>query len=122
MLDDYILDDLDSLDMESDDSFSDEQSEDETIGTFEQSTSTLFDFSEDTSSSLLDDENISATNSFVEPSDKLDIATHGTNHYRPVSFGHSLGWNGRCRVCSCGAWAGFGDTCACCGHFYKDHI
>lgn len=30
--------------------------------------------------------------------------------------------NGRCRVCNCGGWAGFGDTCANCGHFYNKHI
>lgn len=30
--------------------------------------------------------------------------------------------NGRCRVCNCGGWAGFGDTCENCGHFYNKHI
>jgi len=121
MLDDYILDDLDSFDMVSEESYSTEQFEDEGTEYIEQ-TDSFFHSLEDSSSSLLDDENISTANSFIEPTDQFDSAVHGPNHYRPVSFGHSLGWNGRCRVCSCGGWAGFGDTCACCGHFYKDHI
>ena len=29
---------------------------------------------------------------------------------------------GRCRVCNCGGWAGFGDTCENCGHFFNKHI
>lgn len=122
MLDDYIFDDLDSLDVESDASYSDESPEDDITDSFEPRESSFFDFTEDSSNSILDDESLSTTNKFVESSDQLDAVTHGANPYRPVSFGHSLGWNGRCRVCSCGGWAGFGDTCACCGHFYKDHI
>jgi len=121
MLDDYILDDMDSFEIESDDSYSDDKFEYEGTEDFEH-TDSFFDSSEDSSSPLLDDENISNTNSFIEPDNQFDSSAYRTTQYRPVAFGHSLGWNGRCRVCSCGAWAGFGDTCACCGHFYKDHI
>lgn len=42
------------------------------------------------------------------------------NHYRSSNIAFT--GNGRCRVCNCGGWAGFGDTCANCGHFYNKHI
>lgn len=41
-----------------------------------------------------------------------------TNRAGTISFKG----NGRCRVCGCGKWAGYGDTCANCGHFYNKHI
>lgn len=34
----------------------------------------------------------------------------------------SFGGNGKCRLCSCGKWSGYGDVCSNCGHFYNKHI
>lgn len=122
MLDDYILNDLDSFDLDSDDS-TDDAFEDNVQESSETLDSATFDFIHDDSDSILDDEAITFTDRFIESSSVSEQSfSHSENPYRPISFGHSLGWNGRCRVCSCGGWAGFGDTCACCGHFYKDHI
>lgn len=48
-----------------------------------------------------------------------------TSHYglnRDNSGTISFRGNGRCRVCGCGKWAGYGDTCSNCGHFYSKHI
>lgn len=117
MFDSYILDDLDSFDLES-------------IG---------LDFKgdglEDTHSTLLDslDELITSTEnvhiddmeqdySLCTEEEDIDTSSLSSHSHQPSFMGHSLGWNGRCRVCSCGKWAGFGDTCANCGHFYNQHI
>lgn len=47
-----------------------------------------------------------------------DAHPHKEHHSSEISFTG----NGRCRVCGCGQWAGFGDTCENCGHFYNKHI
>lgn len=47
---------------------------------------------------------------------------HSHTHQEHTSSSISFTGNGRCRVCSCGSWAGFGNTCENCGHFYNKHI
>lgn len=49
-----------------------------------------------------------------------DSASLHDGHYSSSNIAFT--GNGRCRVCNCGGWAGFGDTCANCGHFYNKHI
>jgi hypothetical protein len=43
---------------------------------------------------------------------------HSGGHYKSVSFTGL----GRCSVCGCGRWAGFGNECENCGHFFDKHI
>lgn len=119
MLDTYILDDIDDFDPDSVEMDSDSDdylteklpSEDilEGIDSY---------ISDDTSS--LVNEDLGAY-SFNDEDNALSNLSESQTHQTTFT-GHSLGWNGRCRVCSCGKWAGYGDTCANCGHFYNQHI
>lgn len=117
MLDTYILDDIDdfdpdSVEMDSDDYLTGKiPSEDILEG--------LDSYISDDTSPLVD-EDLGAY-SFNDEDDTLSNMSESQTHQTTFT-GHSLGWNGRCRVCSCGKWAGYGDTCANCGHFYNQHI
>lgn len=122
MFDSYILDDIDNFDpdtieMKSDEAFSSSDNIDH---------NNLLDeidayINEDATSLVEEDiENFSFSTSTENIEDEEVSSLKHTNH--PTFMGHSLGWNGRCRVCSCGKWAGYGDTCANCGHFYNQHI
>lgn len=115
MFDSYILDDIDSFDPESIDSgFNGEELDD---------TSTLLDSLDEFITSIenvpIDD--MEQDYSYAEE-ENIDTSNVGSHSHQPSFTGHSLGWNGRCRVCSCGKWAGYGNTCANCGHFYNQHI
>lgn len=46
------------------------------------------------------------------------IHHHESNKTSQISFTGL----GRCKVCNCGGWAGFGDTCENCGHLFNKHI
>lgn len=117
MIDEYYDPELDVDDVDTSDVDKDFSSENDLNDSSVMEESVLSDFvSESLSSSVIEDNSESQFHAENE-----DFQTR----YRPKSLafqGHGLSWNGRCRVCSCGKWAGFGDTCACCGHFYKDHI
>lgn len=56
----------------------------------------------------------------VESIENDDRSFNHDHEYRSSSIAFT--GNGRCRICNCGGWAGFGDICANCGHFYNKHI
>lgn len=120
MIDEYILDNLDDFDPDSipADDYSDGS---ENIDAYSiSSTSSLLDQIDLTFNAEDDIPNLSLDNESEFYED--ETMAHNHSYSNPTFAGHSLGWNGRCRVCSCGKWAGFGDTCANCGHFYNQHI
>lgn len=117
MFDSYILDDIDSFDPESIDlDFNGEE--------FDDTHSTLLDSLDEFITSIenvpIDD--MEQDYSLCAEEENMDSCNVSSHSHQPSFTGHSLGWNGRCRVCSCGKWAGYGDTCANCGHFYNQHI
>ncbi len=57
----------------------------------------------------------SSNNDFID-------STHEHHHESNKTSQISFTGLGRCRVCNCGGWAGFGDTCENCGHFFNKHI
>ena len=74
--------------------------------------------SEEELSDLVKDENVS---SFSFNDDINHSLTNSEEHHHDHSQISFKGL-GRCRVCSCGGWAGYGDTCNNCGHFFNKHI
>lgn len=51
------------------------------------------------------------------------VETHTEHHHESNKTSQiSFTGLGRCRVCNCGGWAGYGDTCENCGHFFNKHI
>lgn len=66
---------------------------------------------------LNDDMDIVQPSFDMEEPESMD-SPHDYKHQSHISFTG----NGRCRLCNCGKWAGFGDTCENCGHFYNKHI
>lgn len=61
------------------------------------------------------------TESLVDNSEE-NISDSASEHRHYRSSNIAFTGNGRCSVCNCGGWAGFGDTCENCGHFYNKHI
>ena len=109
-MDTYILDDLDGFDPDSiygDTDIDDNVYIDETSIISEEELSDLVKDENVSSFSFNDDTNHSLTNSEEHHHDHSQISFKGL---------------GRCRVCSCGGWAGYGDTCNNCGHFFNKHI
>lgn len=117
MLDTYILSNIDDFDPDSIELDSDDYSTEvlPSMDILEGIDSYILD---DTSS--LVDEDLGDFSFNYEDNIKNSASEH--THDAPTFLGRSLSMNGRCRVCSCGKWAGFGDTCANCGHFYNQHI
>lgn len=69
----------------------------------------------------LEGSEVEYTESLVDNAEEnISDSTSVHRHYRSSNIAFT--GNGRCRVCNCGGWAGFGDTCANCGHFYNKHI
>lgn len=66
------------------------------------------------------EESLDFSNSIADTTDDEHEPTYHQSHSKSSVI--SFTGNGRCRVCSCGGWAGFGDTCENCGHFYNKHI
>ncbi len=105
------LDDIDTSEIECDGCSDDDSDfydsfDDESLG-FDFSSEEM-DMDEPELSSLEDTDESGASNTHL----------HKEHHSSEISFTG----NGRCRVCGCGQWAGFGDTCENCGHFYNKHI
>lgn len=116
----FILEDLDSYNLESVDADLGEASVDELFNDDSFDSSTFL--SEELEPSLIGEEDIEHF-AFKEPEQNENLVeSHIHAAYEPSFQGHSLGGNGRCSVCNCGQWAGFGDTCENCGHFYNKHI
>ena len=117
MLDDFILDDLGSLDGID---ISDLDVDGIPSGGDSSDFYDSFCAAQETISFESGDEDFS----FSEPTDEIshaevDKPENIDSHER---YHISFTGNGRCRVCGCRSWAGFGDTCANCGHFYNKHI
>lgn len=117
MLDDLFFDnldtfdDIDTSDVDIDDDFVDDSS----------------DFYDSFIATDIDDleidcyEDLHSLSSEAHDDDIVDIHQedhHESNKISQISFTGL----GRCRVCNCGGWAGYGDTCANCGHFFNKHI
>lgn len=115
MLDDIIFDNLDSFDdidtsdVEIEDDYSD--SPDFYDSFFENLDNSDDDKNED--GSFTDLSNLSSTENI-----EIESHQHIDNKASTISFTGL----GRCRVCNCGRWAGFGDTCENCGHLFNKHI
>lgn len=125
-MDTYILDDLDGFDPDSiygdtdiDDNGTnddlDDINDDIDENVYIDETSII---SEEELSDLVKDENVS---SFSFNDDTNHSLTNSEEHHHDHSQISFKGL-GRCRVCSCGGWAGYGDTCNNCGHFFNKHI
>lgn len=117
MFDTYILDDIDSFEPESNDLDYNGEELDDTHSTLLDS---LDEFITSIENVPIDD--MEQDYSLFTEEENIDTSNVSSHSHQPSFTGRSLGWNGRCRVCSCGKWAGFGDTCANCGHFYNQHI
>lgn len=61
---------------------------------------------------------------FSSESHDDDIVETHTGHYHELNKTSQISFTGlgRCRVCNCGGWAGYGDTCENCGHLFNKHI
>lgn len=114
------LDDFDPNSVDSSDSFHTDDSED---GYYQNDYSeSTFDFYGITDNEFIfEDSDIDNTESLLTNSEE-DINETASSHSHFRSSNIAFTGNGRCRVCNCGGWAGFGDTCANCGHFYNKHI
>lgn len=115
MIEDFISNSLDSI--ESIDTTSVE------ADNFDNEESDFYDsFGEDEGDSLFDfDDDISEESSFsLSLNENMENTPlhHTNNNSSAISFTGL----GRCRVCKCGGWAGYGDTCENCGHFFNKHI
>ena len=42
-------------------------------------------------------------------------------HEEQEHTGISFKGHGRCKLCGCGKWAGYGNVCKNCGHFFDKH-
>ena len=119
MFDSYILDDIDGFDPDSIDLDFNGDVLDDTHSTLLDSLDELITSMENVPIDDVEQEYSLCTEEEDMDIDTCSVSSHS---HQPSFMGHSLGWNGRCRVCSCGKWAGYGDTCANCGHFYNQHI
>lgn len=114
------LDDFDPNSVDSSDSFHTDDSDDG--GYQNDDTESTFDFYGITDNEFVfEDSDIENTESLLTNSEE-DINETASSHRHYRSSNIAFTGNGRCRVCNCGGWAGFGDTCANCGHFYNKHI
>lgn len=114
------LDDFDPNSVDSSDSFHTDDSDDG--GYQNDDTESTFDFYGITDNEFVfEDSDIDNTESLLTNSEE-DINETASSHRHYRSSNIAFTGNGRCRVCNCGGWAGFGDTCANCGHFYNKHI
>ena len=114
------LGDLDPDSIDSDNIFSDD-SIDHNDDLLENSEHDIDYYEFDTDDGLIDDRDIERTESLISDSeDNTGEINSPHKHYSSSNI--SFTGNGRCRVCNCGGWAGFGDTCENCGHFYNKHI
>lgn len=114
------LDDFDPNSVDSSDPFHTDDSED---GYYQNDDlESTFDFYGITDNEFVfEDSDIDNTESLLTNSgEDINETALSHSHYRSSSIVFT--GNGRCRVCNCGGWAGFGDTCANCGHFYNKHI
>lgn len=125
-MDTYILDDLDGFDLDSiygDTDIDDNGTNDDLDDINEDVDENVYIdeasiISEEELSDLVKDENVS---SFSFNDDTNHSLTNSEEHHHDHSQISFKGL-GRCRVCSCGGWAGYGDTCNNCGHFFNKHI
>lgn len=123
-----ILDFIDDIDLDdiatSDSDGGDECFSDDSLDDTEHDTDSLLDSSFDENFfiasdgiDLSDDADINQP-SFETEEPESTMTAHSHKYRSQIAFTG----NGRCRVCNCGGWAGFGDTCENCGHFYNKHI
>lgn len=113
--------DLDPDSIDSDNILNSDDSTDHNDDLLENSEHDIDYYGFDTDDGLIDDRDIERTESLISDSeDNTEEINSSHKHYRSSNI--SFTGNGRCRVCNCGGWAGFGDTCENCGHFYNKHI
>ncbi len=115
MIEDFISDSLDSIEsidtasVETDDSDNEESDFYDSFG--EDGGDSLFDFDDDVSEE-----------STFSLSLNENVESEPLHHINKTSSAISFTGLGRCRVCKCGGWAGYGDTCENCGHLFNNHI
>ena len=125
-MDTYILDDLDGFDPDSiyDDTDIDDNGTNDDLDDINEDIdeNVYIDeasiISEEELSDLVKDETVSSFSFNDDTNHSLTNSEEPHHDHSQISF-KGLG---RCRVCSCGGWAGYGDTCNNCGHFFNKHI
>lgn len=119
MIDDFILDSLDSIDdIDTSDLFT-------SITESEDSYSDFFDsfvIPSDDIEADVDDANLFLDTDSASMPKHNQTDEQSDNYESHERYHISFKGNGRCSVCGCRRWAGYGDTCANCGHFYNKHI
>lgn len=77
----------------------------------------------DASSATLEGFTIGDDSDIYSPSFSSDDSAELSEYSHVHKQGASISFTGygRCSVCDCGKWAGYGDICENCGHFYNKH-
>lgn len=109
---------------------------DEDLGSLNNIDTSEIDHDIDDSSVEVDDEQFVDDDVYVDVSEEIEgldeefhlcddeqLSTEEEHHQHEEQehTGISFKGHGRCKLCGCGKWAGYGNVCKNCGHFFDKH-